>query len=79
MRHSHRLLALVLAAVLLLAGACARAEEPGQALGKILAGRDYPELPARKLAAIQQHAVGLRHGAAAHLYGHTAELRHRPA
>lgn len=32
MRHSHRLLALVLAAVLLLAGACARAEEPVQAL-----------------------------------------------
>lgn len=32
MRHSHRLLALVLAAVLLLAGACARAEGPVQAL-----------------------------------------------
>ena len=32
MRRYHRLLALVLAAVLLLAGACARAEEPVQAL-----------------------------------------------
>ena len=51
------------------------AEQPRQARGEGVGGRDDADLPGREGVAVEQHAVALGDGAALFIYFRAAELR----